>query len=120
MPKKGKNLMGAWAFLIGVILAVIFAIIALIPGVVIGVWLPWTLFIIGIIIGLLNITDVEVQPFLLAGVVLVIVSAFGNAVFAALGAGTVFVTNLLNYLLMLFVPATIIVALKSLFALAKR
>ena len=66
-------------------------------------------------IGLLNITDKEVTPFLMAGVVLVITSSLGVEVF-----GTVAILgNILTNMLTLFVPATIIVALKSVFSLAK-
>ena len=113
MPKR-KNLLGAWAFLIGVILAVIFAFITA------GAWLGWVLVIVGIIIGLLNITDAEVQPFLLAGAILVIVSYFGSGVFALIKIGEIaFLANVLSNILTLFVPATIIVALKSVFSMAK-
>jgi hypothetical protein len=115
MPKKKKsNLLGAIAFLIGVILAVLFAFIP--TFMFAGVWLTWALVVIGIVIGLLNIGDSEIQPFLLAGVVLVIVSSFGGGVFAAIP----FLSNILGNLLSLFVPATIIVALKSVFSFAKR
>lgn len=115
MPKKtGGNLLGAWAFLIGVILAVIFGFIAT------QLWVIWVLVILGIIVGLLNIADAEVQPFLIAGVILVIVSAFGGSVFAGLQLlNTAFLTNILNNMLMLFVPATVIVALKSVFSIAR-
>jgi hypothetical protein len=112
MPKK-KNLIGAWAFLIGVILAVIFGFLAY------GLWLGWVLLIIGIVIGLLNITDSEVQPFLLAGVILVIVSYFGGFVFGVDKLDVAYLSQILSNLLMLFVPATIIVALKSVFTMAK-
>lgn len=111
MPKKrNKNMLGAWAFLIGVIIAVIFAFLAY------QTWVGWVLVLIGIAVGLLNIADIEVQPFLLAGVVLVIVSYFGSGVFT----GLLYLGEVLDNLLMLFVPATIIVALKSVFTLARR
>jgi len=100
---------GGWAFLIGVILAIIFGFINA------GTWLSWVLVVLGLIIGLLNINDKEVQPFLMAGVILVIVSAFGSNVFP----GTTMKT-ILDNMLMLFVPATIVVALKSVFTLAKK
>ena len=117
MPKKsGGNLLGAWAFLIGVILAIVFGFF----DITAMTWLPWVLVVIGIIIGLLNIADSEVQPFLIAGVVLVLVSAFGGSVFQDLAlGGNYFLTNILRNLLMLFVPATIIVALKSVFSIAR-
>jgi len=115
MAKKKGNMLGAWAFLVGVILAAIFGFFTF------QLWVAWTLVVIGIVIGLLNITDVEVQPFLLAGVALVIVGYFGAGVFTGLVIGGVpFFTYLLNNLLMLFVPATIIVALKSVFGISRR
>ena len=116
MPrKKGANLLGAWAFLIGVILAVIFGFVKY------ELWLVWVLVIIGLIIGLLNITSFETQPFLLAGTVLVIISALSGTIFNAVMIGDIpFLANMLNNILMLFVPATIIVALKSVFVLARR
>jgi len=112
MPKK-KNLVGAWAFLIGVVLAIIFGFLSY------TTWLGWLFVILGIIVGLLNITDTEVRPFLMAGVVLVIVSYFGASVFSEVKLGTAFLVNILNNLLMLFVPATVIVALKSVFSIAR-
>lgn len=112
--KAGGNILGAWAFLIGVILAVIFGFLPT------AVWVLWLLVIFGIIVGFLNITDVEVQPFLIAGVILVIISALGGRVFEPLVIGGIpFVSNILNNMLALFVPATIIVALKSVFSIAR-
>ena len=110
MAKKNKKTtLGSWAFLIGVIFAVIFMFVTVTS------WLPWLLVVLGLIIGLLNITDKEVQPFLMAGLVLVLVSYFGGQ-----GLSTIsYLGNLMNNLLMLFVPATIVVALKSVFVLAK-
>ena len=101
--------LGSWAFLLGVILAVLFGLLPQAP------WVTWVLVLLGLIIGLLNITDKEVTPFLMAGVVLVITSSLGVEVF-----GTVAILgNILTNMLTLFVPATIIVALKSVFSLAK-
>src|SRR3989344_5074997 len=105
--KMGKgNTFGGWAFIIGVVLAVIFGFVM--PS---GAWFPWLMVVIGLIIGLLNVTDAETQPFLMAGTILVIVSALGSEVFSS----TQFLGTILNNNLMLFVPATIIVALKSVF-----
>ncbi len=107
--KDTSNLIGSWAFLIGVILAVIFAFVEL------QAWVVWTLIIIGVIIGLLNIAVHEVQPFLFAGTVFVIVSALGGQVFTEV----VFFGQLLKTLLYLFVPTTLIVALRSIWTLGK-
>jgi len=109
--KMGKSAFGGWAFIIGVVLAVIFGFVM--PS---GSWFPWLMVVIGLIIGLLNVTDAETQPFLMAGTILVIVSALGGDVFSS----TQFLGTILNNNLMLFVPATIIVALKSVFGLARK
>ncbi len=109
MAKKG-NTIGSWAFLIGVILAVILGALGELTSLVITI-----LVVLGIVIGLLNISDEEVQPFLMAGAVLVIVASLGNDVMSSVKI----LGNILNAVLALFVPATMIVALKSVFALAK-
>ena len=100
--------LGGWAFLIGVLLAVIFGFVP-----TVNAWLTWTLVVLGLIIGLLNITGKEVKPFLFAGTILVIVSALGGGVFT--GA----LSLILDNMLLLFVPATIVVALRSVMTLAK-
>ncbi|MBT3985010.1 hypothetical protein HOD38_03725 [archaeon] len=112
MAKKSRmdtGKLGAWAFLVGIILAVVFAFVTY------GTWLPWTLVVIGLVVGLLNITEGEVSPFLMAGTILVIVAAFGADVMGTI----MYLQNILNNIMMLFVPATIIVALKSVFTMAR-
>jgi len=120
MKSKGK-ILGAWAFLVGVVLAVILGIL--------GTGYSWVLALLviaGILVGLLNVTDKESSGFLLAGVSLVIVSAMGqNAldVFSSVSLWSIpigtMLAGILSALLILFVPATIIVALKSVFDIAK-
>ena len=108
--KKNGNMIGSWSFLIGVILAVIFGFMTTTQI------LTNILIILGIIVGLLNIADEEVSPFLMAGTVLVIVSTLGQSVMSNIN----FFGAILENLTVLFVPATIIVALKHVFSLAKR
>ena len=68
--------------------------------------------------GLLNISSDEVSGFLTSGAVLVLVSFLGVQVGVFEGSATV-IGNVLTGILTLFVPATIIVALKSVFVLAR-
>lgn len=114
---KGKSL-GAWIFLIGVVLAIILGLFSAnlsagMQGIVVAI-----LIIVGLVIGFMNITGGETQKFLLSGVILVIVSAMGEG---AIPSGVIggYLTAILNALLVLFVPATIVVALKSIFVVAK-
>jgi hypothetical protein len=111
--EKGKTL-GAWAFLIGVIVAVVLGLFVS-PAASYYMYLVILLVIIGLVIGLLNVSGKETQAFLLAGVALVVVSNFGKESFNSVS----YLVNVLNALLILFVPATIVEALKSVFAIAK-
>ncbi len=112
---KGGNKIGGWAFLIGVILAVLLGLIAAFNGGSIGAGMTYVMIVLGIIVGLLNIADEETTPFLMSGAVLVIVSALGQNVISGVGL----FEGILSALILLFVPATIIVALKHVFSLAR-
>ena len=111
MARKGSKI-GGWAFLIGLVIAVIVGFGLggnLSQGMVI------TLFVIGLIVGLLNIADEEVTPFLMSGTVLVIVASLSKDVLSTVA----FVGSVLDALLILFVPATVVIAVKNVFQLAK-
>ncbi len=111
MAKKKSNMLGSWAFLIGVVLAIILGLFG-----VLSQTMTIVLLVIGLIVGLLNVGDEEVEPFLISGAVLIIASAFGQQVVSSVTA----FENILQALLVVFVPATIIVALKHVFTLARR
>ena len=115
------SMVGAWAFLIGVLLAVILGIfssqLSSAYNAILGL-----LVIAGILVGLLNIGSKESSKFLLAALALVIVSYMGDNAISALGAVALIgpiLSDILSALLVLFVPATIIVALKTVFSIAK-
>ena len=103
------NSIGGWAFLIGVLLALVFAFFGQFVD-----W-AWLLVILGLIIGFLNITERETQRFLMAGTVLVIIGSLAGDVFS----GIIYLPELFTNIVALFAPATIIVALKSAFEMAK-
>ena len=122
MPVKYKeNLIGAWAFLIGVILAVLVGIFGRNREnpIFLGI-----LALLGLIVGYF-VAEKEVQTFLLASVSLVIVSFAGiqglvlDASIRGIQIGR-FVSAILGTLIVMFVPATIVVALKTVFSLAKK
>jgi uncharacterized membrane protein YccC len=116
MAKKIKgSTIGAWAFLIGIVIAVsigVFSSQIIEPTQKIVVWI---LIFLGLVIGLLNITNKESSGFLLVSVALVIVSYFGRVILMIIPI----LGNVLWALLILFIPTTIIVALKSVFEMAK-
>lgn len=108
--KRGMEVVGKWAFLVGMLLAVVLGLIGDLSE--IG---AIVLVIIGLIVGLLNIGDKEVTPFLMSGAVLIIASALGGSIMGDIP----YVGAVLDALLAVFVPATVIVAIKNVFSLAR-
>lgn len=112
-----KNILGSWAFLIGVVLAVVAGIFsALEIADLSNNFVSGTLVVLGLIVGLLNISSKETTAFLMSGVSLIIASVFGAGITIALPV----VSAILASLLLIFVPATIIVAIRNVFNLAKK
>jgi hypothetical protein len=125
--KSKENEFGAWSFLVGVILAIVIGIsTVLLPFPELTRYSPpiyGILVILGFIIGFWNVpTGKDSQSFLISGAILVIVSRFGmdsvTGSLIGIGIGDL-VSSVFGALLVLFVPATIIVALKSVFSIAK-
>ncbi|MEK6875230.1 MAG: hypothetical protein AABX30_00945 [Nanoarchaeota archaeon] len=124
--KSRENTLGAWAFLIGVILAISIGISTSIFSIpTITKYSPaiyGVLVLLGIGVGFMNLHGRDTQSFLLAGTALVIVSKFGMESVSGTIIGIkigIAVSSAFSALLILFVPATIIVALKAVFDLAK-
>ena len=111
MAKRGKRWrkVGRWAFLIGVVLAIVFALVGRMTPDVVAV-----LIAIGFIVGLLSVSEEEAQPFLMSGAVLIIASAFGQNALLAFGV----LERMFSALLVIFVPATIVVAVRNVFGIA--
>lgn len=121
MPIRSReNLIGAWAFFIGIVLAVAVGVLAgrNINPIILGV-----LATLGLVVGYF-VSEKDVQTFLLASVSLVIVSFAGiqglvlSAALVGIDIGRI-LSSVLGALLVLFVPATIIVAIKTVFSIAK-
>lgn len=126
--RSRENSIGAWSFLIGVILAIIIGIsasslfswekITIYSSQIYGI-----LVILGLVVGYnIKVSGKDAQTFLLTGAVLVIVSRFGmesvSGSLIGIGIGDT-VTSTFSALLALFVPATILVAVKSVFSMSR-
>ena len=121
MVRAKENLVGAYAFLIGVVLAVIIGMFNE-PLEGAGGLFYSSLVVIGLIVGFMNVGDKHSSTFLMASLSLVIVGSLGIEPLKYIALNNYVVTslrNVLTSLLVLFVPATIIVALKTVFSLAK-
>ncbi len=111
MAKKTSNLnnlalIGRWAFVIGLLIAIL-------SGIPSFPELKGIMLLLGIVIGLLNITAVETGPFLLAVIALML--AVGNLNLGYEGAMGTILRNILLFLS----PASIIVSLKAIYVLAR-
>jgi len=116
MAKETTDLVakiGSWAFIIGVIIALVVGGFGSKDPIVTTV-----LILLGLIVGLLNVTGRETTPFLLAAVSLVIVSKFGGDVLINIVPIGETLQSILNAIMTFVIPATIIVALKAIYALA--
>ena len=127
MPLKShENSVGAWSFLIGVILALIiglFTTLLPIPALIdYSAHIYGVLVFLGLIVGYMISSGKDSQTFLIAGTIIIIAGKFGmgsvSGSLIGIGLGDT-VTSIFSALLALFIPATIIVALKTLFSISK-
>lgn len=108
--------LGAIAFLAGMLLAIIAGGVYRDNGTIVLV-----LVILGIIVGLFNITSREMIPFLVAAIALVVVGTVGA--FSALddivdGLGRV-LNGMVDYIAVFMTPAAIITAIRVVWSLAR-
>ncbi len=104
--KKTGNVwikVGSWSFIIGVIIAVILGVV--------GAQATWLLLLLGLIVGLLNITTKEIVPFLIASIALVVAGLVQVGL-------PLWLTGILSNVVVFVIPAMIIGSLKTIYALA--
>ena len=108
--------LGQWSFIVGVL-------IALLLGVLPSQWngmLTLLLVVLGLIVGLLNVTEKETTPFLVAAIALLATGTAKESLKVippdALGA---YMVSAVGNIAAFVAPAAIIVALKAIWALAK-
>lgn len=116
------NKIGIWAFLIGIIIAVLLGIFSTFLNTTLYNVAIALLVIAGLIVGFLNVKGEETPKFLIAAIALVVVGYMGESAMMALAsipyAGNA-LSGILTALMLLFIPATVIVALKAVIKLAK-
>jgi hypothetical protein len=120
---KGSIQYGVWAFTIGMFLALFAGLASKWLSASVNGYLIAALVVLGIAVGFLNVSKEETSSFLMSSVaVMIALFTAGRALEAmALSLGTigVILLNLLSYINMFVFPATIVVAIKSIYALAK-
>ncbi len=109
---------GQWAFLLGLLLAVVFGFLT--AGTAWGGILTIVLVVAGLVVGFLNVTEKETTPFLVAAVALMATSAAKLTVINDLvpNVGT-WLQNIVMNFAVFVAPAAVVVALKAINSLAK-
>lgn len=128
--KKSPEEKAAWMLLAGIIISIILGIVssqltANQTGNMIKSIILIVIVIIGILIGVLNfnVRAENASRFLLASLIILVVSYMGVSVVSLLGTGFLIgpvTRGILDALLIMFIPATIIVSLKYVFELTKK
>jgi len=114
MGKKSMlEQVGSWAFLAGVVIAIIAGFFTL------NATLVTVLMILGLIVGLLNVSPKEAQGMLFAGVALVIVASLGGATFETIQTVGPAMQRVFGALMSFIVPMTVVVALVSVWKSAR-
>ena len=103
---------GHYAFIVGVVLAIIAGII-----VTNNPWIVLALVILGLVVGFLNITAKETTEFLVAAIALI---AAGSANLTIIPYAGDYLTAILGYIAVFVAPAAIVVALKAVKELAEK
>ena len=104
--------LGKYAFVVGVVVAII-------GGFIVAAWVVTALTILGIIVGLLNVRAKEVKDFMLGSVALVVISSLGANGVAEIPEIGPIVSRMYISLLFFICPAAIIVALKAIYEIGK-
>lgn len=110
------DIIGSWVFLIGLILAIIIAVLS---ATNVPTWAVVVLAIIGLIVGIANVTDAEAHHFLIAGIAFLLSFQALSGVITELALGWLAVSTFFSLLSIFIAPAIAIVALKVLYDITK-
>jgi len=106
---------GHYAFVGGVVIAIIAGLLQ-----TTSTFFAFSILLLGVVVGFLNVSAKEVTPFLVAAVALILAGSADfqilNIIFAPLGT---VLTSLFSYIKLFVAPAAMVVALKSIIALAR-
>lgn len=106
---KGMDKLGSWAFIAGLILALLFGFIS---G---ASWTVPVLVVLGLFVGFLNISERESTPFLVATIALL---AAGTANLSSIPSLGYYLEGILANVAVFVAPAAIVVAIKSIYEMA--
>lgn len=110
---------GGWSFIVGSIIAIVLGLFArlMVPqwqAILLGI-----LSILGLLVGFFNVNASETKQYLIAAIALVLVASQGSFTLSTIPYIGVYLTNIFVTLLAFIAPATVVVALKAIYYIAK-
>jgi len=122
MAATGKgfaNRLIAYAFTVGIVIALILGLISTwLPAGVVPV-LTTVLILMGIVVGFFNITPTETKNYVLFVTALVIVTSLGGGVLGGVQLIGVYLESILQAILAFILPSVLIVGIKAVMNLAR-
>lgn len=106
---------GAWAFIVGLVIAILAGFME--PTV--NVTYALVLGVIGLIVGVLNVSDKEIQLFLIASLAFLLAASSMGSVLGTIPALGAYIPTMLSYIVVMVGPAAAIVGLKAIYEIAK-
>jgi len=135
MKEDPRHVFGAWAFVMGIVIAIAIGVFSLLftmrvldPSITtkqihdFNTVAYISLIVFGILIGVLINSGEKSKQYLISGIIILIVSGFGRGVVKGTLVGIKigsFVSTIFSAIAVLFVPITIIAAIKTVFNLDK-
>jgi len=118
--RKTLNFIGRIAFLVAFVIAIIMGLLTGAEVVTMDTfgWIILTLVILGLIVGLLNITQEEVSNFLIASVALIVFNTLSGLLLLIPYIGN-YIVSIINYIAIFVAPAALVVALKAVITMSK-
>ena len=111
--------MGQWSFIGGVLIAIIIGLFSGNIPVNVQGWLILLLVVLGLIVGLLNVTEKETTPFLVASAALLITGIATKESLNLIPVIGGYLQAVVQNIAVFVTPAAIVVALKAIQSLAK-
>tara|TARA_Y100000310_G_C20684849_1_gene818318 strand:- start:1663 stop:2007 length:345 start_codon:yes stop_codon:yes gene_type:complete len=111
------DVIGKWAFLIGLVIAIL---AALVTNVLSASTILLILFVLGLLVGLLNIDKKNITEFLVATIALLMVGSLGALSVGALVTPIAYLESMLGNFAAFVAAAALVVSLKAIIATSKR
>ena len=106
---------GGWAVIIGALIAVILGVL---PSTTSQPWVVGLLLSLGVIVGLLNISDKEIVAFLIACVAFLVAAPVFAIAVGSVVSGFSWLGQILGHLSIFVLPAALIASIKAIIVLA--